>query len=363
KLLFGGIGGLNVFDPSNFDQQDPKIPVVITSILVDNKEVKDDSAAPYKNYINLSPQDHSIAFSFAALDFSSTQQYHYYYKLEGYDKDWIDADQRNYVSYTNIPAGEYSFLVKYLRQGSNYDGPETKLSIVVNAPFWKKTWFIILLFLMAIAIVYSLYKYRLAQVFKLFKIRQGIATDLHDDIGSTLSNINILSELAKKNLENPVQANVFLGRISEEVQSSSQSLDDIIWSVNTHNDTWQETFSRMRRYATELFENSNVKYHINIIEENGMKKLNMEKRRDVYMIYKELLNNIHKHASSTEVWIDMKFDQQQFVMNIKDNGKGFDKNATTHRNGLRNLNTRVSRWKGTTEIDTGKNGTEIRVVV
>lgn len=362
-LLFGGIKGLNVFNPATFGASNKPVPVVFTKILVDDEPIKEDSSAAYKKAIRLFPKNHSIAFNFAALDFSSTRQYHYYYKLEGYDNDWIDADQRNYVSYTNIPAGQYNFLVKYVKQGNSNEGAITEMRILVNGPFWKSWWFITALVLLVLGFIYGLYHYRISQILRLFQIRQSIATDLHDDIGSTLTNINILSELSKKSLENPKQANTFLNRISEEVQASSQSLDDIIWSVNTHNDTWQETFSRMRRYATELFENSSTAYHVKLDEQAGMIKLNMEKRRDIFLIYKELLNNIHKHAAATEVWIDMRFQEQKLIMLIRDNGKGFDKNAQTHRNGLKNVNIRVARWKASIDIATGKEGTSIKVTL
>lgn len=362
-LLFGGISGLNLFDPLQLNQPEKMVPVVFTGILVDNEPVKEDSSAVYKKHVELSYRDHSIAFTFAALNFSSGQQYHYYYKLEGYDKEWIDADQRNYVSYTNIPSGEYNFKVKYVQQGKSHEGPGAEMHILINAPFWKSWWFITALVLVALSLIYALYRYRISQVLKLFKIRQGIATDLHDDIGSTLTNINILSELSKKNLENPVQANSFLNRISEEVQASSQSLDDIIWSINTHNDTWQETFSRMRRYAAEVFENSSTAYYIKLDEQAGTTKLNMEKRRDIFLIYKELLNNIHKHAAATEVTIDMWFQEQKLIMAIGDNGKGFNKNVQTHRNGLKNLSTRVARWKGSMNISSGEVGTTVKIVL
>lgn len=210
---------------------------------------------------------------------------------------------------------------------------------------------------------YGLYRYRIAQLFKVLQIRQRIATDLHDDIGSTLSNINILSELSKKSIDEPSQAHFFLNRISEEVQTSSQSLDDIIWSINSHNDTWDETFSRMRRYAAEFFENTNTDYTIHLQEESGMTKLKMDKRRDIFLIFKELLNNIHKHAAATKVEISMHFKDQRLIMLVSDNGKGFNKILQTHRNGLKNLNNRVTRWNGTIDIDTSNEGTHIHISI
>jgi signal transduction histidine kinase len=363
RLLFGGIGGLNVFDPLKFSGESTPIAVVFTKVVVDNETIPADSSATYKKTITLTYKDHSVGFSFAALDFTAMGQNHFYYQLEGYDKDWIDGEQRNYVSYTNIPAGQYTFRVKYAKDRYSNDVPVSQMQVIIQAPFWEKTWFVTLMIMIALGMIYGLYRYRIAQVLRLVQIRQSIANNLHDDIGSTLSNINILSELSKKSLQKPAQAHTFLDRISEEVQTSSQSLDDIIWSVNTRNDTWPETFSRMRRYASEVFENSSTVYTIELQEQPGMVRLNMEKRRDVFLIYKELLNNIHKHAAATKVEIFMRFRQGQLVMKISDNGNGFDKTAQTHRNGLKSLSSRVDRWKGKFDIKTGAGGTTIEILL
>ncbi len=363
SLLFGGINGLNVFNPQNFLRADQPIPVVFTRFMIDNDEKRGDTTAAYRTRIELAYQDHSLGISFAALDFSPVHQYRYYYRLAGYEKHWVDAGLRNYAAYTNIPPGDYVFMVKYAKDPDNPGDPVSAVHVIVHGPFWKNAWFIGLMIALLIAAVYGIYRYRIAQVVKLLQVRQHVAADLHDDIGSTLSNINILSELSRKSLQNPVQATGFLDRISEEVNTSSQSLDDIIWSINTHNDTWEETFSRMRRYAAEVFENSGTAYNVNLAEQGGRVKINMEKRRDLFLIYKEILNNIHKHADASEVQIDMQFLDNRLLMRISDNGTGFDQLAQTHRNGIRNLRRRVARWKGTMELESDGGGTRLNILL
>jgi signal transduction histidine kinase len=109
-------------------------------------------------------------------------------------------------------------------------------------------------------LLYMIYRYRINQLIAMQKVRNRIATDLHDDIGSTLTNISILSELSRQKLAPQEEANVFLNRISEEVNNSSQALDDIVWSINTNNDTLEQTVARMRRYAAEIFDGANIHY-------------------------------------------------------------------------------------------------------
>jgi len=194
-------------------------------------------------------------------------------------------------------------------------------------------------------------------------VRNRIASDLHDDIGATLTNINMLSEISRKNLQKPLEAEKFLQRISEEVTASSQVLNDIIWNVNSRNDSMEETFSRMRRYAAELFDSSTTSCHLDFDETILKKKLNMEQRRDVYLIYKESMNNIFKHASANNVWIDVRWKNGKLQLRIKDDGKGFDASVVTNRNGLRNIHSRTLKWKGTTLITTTPgNGTLIEIL-
>ncbi len=199
---------------------------------------------------------------------------------------------------------------------------------------------------------------------KVQKVRNRIATDLHDDIGATLTNINMLSEISRKNLERPQEAEKFLQRISEEVTSSSQALNDIIWNVNSRNDSMEEILLRMRRYAAELFDNSITDFHLNLDETVAGKKINMEQRRDVYLIYKESMNNIFKHASANNVWVDVQWQNGKLYLKIKDDGKGFDSSVVTNRNGLRNIHSRTEKWKGITLIKTSPgNGTFIEIIL
>ncbi len=126
----------------------------------------------------------------------------------------------------------------------------------------------------------------------------------------------------------------------------------------------QETMSRMRRYAAELFDNSNTILHLNLDENVAVRKLNMEQRRDVYLIYKECMNNIVKHASAKNIWVDTKWFNGKLHITIKDDGKGFDKSIESSGNGLKNIISRTKKLKGTPTISTAPgNGTLIQIMI
>jgi signal transduction histidine kinase len=125
-----------------------------------------------------------------------------------------------------------------------------------------------------------------------------------------------------------------------------------------------EIVARMRRYAAELFDSSNIHYQLDLDASIAGKKLGMEQRRDVYLIYKESLNNIYKHANTKNVWIKTSVHNHSFELMIKDDGKGFNTDEPTHRNGLKNLQGRVKKWNGKFGIQSGRDrGTTITVSI
>ncbi len=355
-LYFGGIKGLNFFNPENLNVPQLTNPVVITDVMVDNKPLQSDTATPFKKWVQLSYSSNSVAFNFVALNYISAGRLNYYYQMAGYDNGWINAGSRGYAAYTNLPPGTYTFFVK---EGATASQNPAAITLVVAPPFWKTGWFTGLFILLLVLLLYAFYRYRINELLRLQTVRNRIATDLHDDIGSTLTNISILSTLSQQKLPLAHDASLFLQRISEEVNNSNQALDDIIWSVNTTNDTLEETLARMRRYAAELFDAGNIKYHLRLGEEVSGKRLDMEKRRDVFLLYKESLSNIYKHAHASEVWISSNVENGKLYLRIKDNGQGFDTTKTTHRNGLKNIANRIKKWKGKLDIKSSNAGTQL----
>ncbi|MBC7829662.1 MAG: hypothetical protein H7122_18105 [Chitinophagaceae bacterium] len=301
-----------------------------------------------------------IDFEFSVPQFINEEFIQTSYRLLGKsDTAWIHAAKSRSVSFANLKPGKYIFEVRALGFNGRW-GPIASHHFIVVPPFWQEAWFVILIGLLIALGVYMLYLYRIRQLMRLQKVRNHIAADLHDEIGSNLTNISILSTLSKKNILKPQEATEFLQRISEEVSSSSQALDDIIWSVNTNHDTLDETVSRMRRYAAELFDAANIQYELQLDVKFEEQKLIMEQRRDVYLLYKESVNNILKHAEAKHVTIKISIEHQMLILDITDDGKGFTMTNESGRHGLQGMRARVDKWKGKIQIASAKNkGTSI----
>ncbi len=305
-----------------------------------------------------------IYFEFSAPEFINEDFTEYSYRLVGSnDTIWTTAGKSRSVYFASLQPGNYIFEVKALGFNGKW-GQASIYPFIVSTPFWRQPWFILLVIVAIALLVYVLYRYRIQQLIRLQKVRNRIATDLHDEIGSNLTNISILSNLSKKNISHPQQANDFLQRISEEVSSSSQALDDIIWSVNSSHDTLEETVARMRRYAAELFDAANISYDLQLDPAFEEKKLIMEQRRDIYLLYKEAINNIFKHADAKEVIIKIAVEHNHLLLHIKDDGKGFETDKNFHRHGLQGMKERVKRWNGKIQIESAKNnGTSILIQI
>ena len=344
-------------------EKTPAPPAYITSVNLGDTSFK------YSKYyagtkVQLKYYQNQVEFEFSSPAFINEKQILYSYRLLGSaDTAWSHPASLHAVSYASLQPGHYRFEVRTIGWNAE-SGALAGFVFMIQSPFWQTWWFYLLIGFVVLLFFYALYLYRIREFLKLQKIRNRIATDLHDDIGATLTNINLLSEISRKNLQQPLEAEKFLQRISEEVTGSSQALNDIIWNVNSRNDSMEEIMLRMRRYAADLFDNSNTLCHLAMDENVATKKLNMEQRRDVYLIYKEAMNNIIKHASASNVWISLQWQSGKLCMKIKDDGKGFEPVIISHRNGLKNIRSRTEKWKGSTAIEAapGK-GTLIEIII
>ena len=351
--------GLIRIEDIHLDTVAPYTPI-ITSIVPGTSKISL-SWKQLQSNLSLKYSDNSIRFEFAVPSFINEKHICFSYRLLGSnDTSWSTPAVEHTVAYASMQAGYYSFEVRSLGWNNQWSAP-TGYSFRIRPPFWKTWWFLLAAVACMVAALYAFYRYRLSQALKLQAVRNRIATDLHDEIGSTLTNISILSELSSQNLQQSDTAQKFLGRISEEVVSTSQALDDIIWSVNTGNDSFEELMRRMRRYAGELFDVSRISYDLQFDKDLAGVKLHMELRRDMYLIFKEALNNIHKHAAATHVQLELSRQGNIVVILIADDGKGFTR-TETHRNGLKNMQYRAGKWAGSLIIDSAPgNGTKITV--
>lgn len=312
----------------------------------------------------LSHREDYITFDFAGISLSNTEKLRYRYLLEGFDKEWSPPINDSYVTYTNLPPGAYTFKVKAGFENGAWSKEEASFKFSVMSPYWVRWWFIMLVVAAVSGLFYSFYRYRINQLVQVQQVKNNISADLHDDIGSRLTNIQLLSAISKSKLSagSDAEAKEYLNSIDEEVQASAEALDEIVWNIKMTDENLEDMTARMRRYAGELLENVGIVYSLQVENRFSDKKMGMEKRRELFLIFKEILNNIRKHARATKVEILIAIRDYQFYLSLQDNGIGFDACCQTSRNGLCNMKERVKKWKGLISIASEKNkGTLVEV--
>ncbi len=356
-LFFGGVNGFNYFYPREILRNTTRPQVVITALKIRNQPVPVQAAgSPLSKSMYLTEKltlpfkENFISFEFASLDFTYPEKNLYRYKLEGFDKDWINSGNTYSANYTNLDPGTYTFKVKGSNNDDFWNEKETFVKVIILPPWYMTWWFRTLLALAVVSAVYGFYQFRLRQALKLQSIRDRIASDLHDEVGSNLSNIYIFSNVAQQKAAND-QTAPLLQKISDYTQQSMEAMNDIVWMINTRNDRFENIIVRMRTLAAELAETSDCALHMDLDESLNDVKLNMEERKNFYLIYKEAINNLAKYAGCKNVWVNMRLHHNNVTLIIRDNGKGFDLAKTSTGNGLFNMKKRAELLNGTFTVD------------
>ncbi|MGI8951761.1 MAG: ligand-binding sensor domain-containing protein [Chitinophagaceae bacterium] len=365
NIVIAGNSGIIYFNPADINTKPAPPNVTITGFNADQHSFAIDSLLKL-NKIHLSHNQNAINIEFASLSFNGRKSNTYFYKLEGTDKDWISSGTNRSVTYANLSPGNYIFKVK----SQNSDGIETKnittLSIIIYPPWWQTWWAYLLWFLITTLIIYAVYDYRKRSRAKLSSVRQKIAADLHDDIGSTLNSISVYSEVANQQIEtNTKNAKNLLHKMGDASRNMIDTMNDIVWAINPKNDQFENILQRMQYFAGELLSGKNILLQFNADENIKNIKLPMEKRKNFYLIFKEAINNSYKYSSAKMVNVSIAETSNKLVMIITDDGIGFElSDKISGGNGLKNMQNRAKEIGAQLNVTSWlKKGTRIELLM
>lgn len=304
----------------------------------------------------------SFRISFGASTYKFKDDLEYYYCFD--DNDWVPA-LTNEIAFSNLRGGEHLFKLKLVYKGNRSISSETSLTIYIQKRFHETLWFYAMVLILALLILYTIYKIRVNKLLAIEKLRFQLSRDLHDDMGSTLSTVNILSSIAKSKLRSdPEQSLSYLERISNTSQQMMESMDDIVWSINPMNDTMDKLVNKMRAFAGSILEPLQIDLQLLCDESVEQLKFNMAARRDFYLIFKEAINNAAKYSSCTRVKVEMFLKGKHLHLKIRDNGVGFVTEGNTEGNGLGNMKKRAGNLKAGLSIESVPGeGTAIELTV
>lgn len=367
SIVAGFANKYAIFTPDKQLTQLPSDPV-IENISVNNQSV-------YQHYAQQAASDklafghldNSINIGFTSFLYTDPDNIRFRYKLIGADSKWQYANGERGANFAQLSPGDYTFYVQSGNKNGVWNPHLASVAFTIHPPYWATWWFRLLVMAAVAYILYELYRYRIRNLLAIEGIREKIASDFHDDIGSALSSISIFSEVADKQLKQeapPEKTREIVGHISSQSRAMLDAMDDIVWAVNPQNDHINDLAIRMREFAIPLLEASDIRFDINIPKEILNTRIKMSARKNIFMIFKECINNMLKHSGCTAMKVSVTRYNNQLELMMSDNGKGFDKDAPSSRNGMKNLKKRAEEIDGTIEVITHPGeGTTIKLLV
>ena len=263
-----------------------------------------------------------LQVTFAGFNDEPGESLRYRYMLEGTDQAWHDTREHT-VNYAALEPGGYRFLVKAVNSEDQASVAPAEVDFVVLPPFWRRWWFEALALAGLAGLVLAAHRYRVAQAVKLERMRTAIATDLHDDIGASLSQIAVLSEVARVD-RNPGQAepNDRLDRVATLARECAESMSDVVWSIRAEPEGVDSLIRRMREFASDLLESQAIGFELRAPEKNPHLQLSLQARRQLLLIFKECIHNAARHSHGTAVVAEFEVAGQEILLRVRDNGCG-----------------------------------------
>ncbi len=355
RLWFGTISGLSRLDPAkdewSSDSQPPR--VLISALRVRGvpqriSELGDEEP----DALTLAPDQNQLEIEFFGASFHSGESLKYQYRLEGIDDEWSPPTDLRSVSYGRLSPGSYHFAVRSVRSDGVVGAMTAAVTFTVLPPIYARWWFISLAAVLTWAAGFAVYRARVAQLLRVERVRARIATDLHDDIGASLSQMAILAEVARQRGEGSgSETGDALGRIAETSRGLVDSMSDIVWAINPEADSLADLVHRMRRFAEDTLSGSDIDLTFRAPDTREDLKLGADMRREIYLILKESVTNIAKHAACTSVTVEFTCDRHRLRLHVTDDGKGFDPAEKTDGNGVASMRRRVAALDGTLLIE------------
>ena len=373
KLWFPTTEGFVSVNPADLKPDTNPPPVVIESVLVDGVPQKNNPlSSTWPEMVTLRPENEQLEIHFTALNFSAPKRaqlaVRFKYQLEGRDKKPTDAGGERVAHFSRLAHGKYVFRVTACNEDGYWNDTGATIAVTVLPPFWQTRPFVIattLVFLGALAgIIYLISTAKLRRQLRVAQQKEmieheraRIARDLHDQLGANLTQVTLLGEMAEVDKDLPGEVEQHAQQICATARETTRSLDEIVWAVNPSNDTLESLANYACKYAQDYFAMAGVSYRAELPTQLPPAPIPPEVRHNVFLAFKEAVNNVVKHAHATEARVRLQLEPEQFILSITDNGRGLgDLSEKQLRNGLKNMRRRLADVRGKFEITPCENG-------
>ncbi|MEO7174259.1 MAG: triple tyrosine motif-containing protein, partial [Saprospiraceae bacterium] len=372
NFLFGGLKGFNSFDPLRLFEYGQLPKIAITGIEINDRDTVPPIRPNLLSEITLMPYQTTFAISFSGIDFADPNSIMFRTRLDGYDREWI-TKKEGLVRYSNLKPGTYVLKIKAANADGQWTPESRNLTITIKPPIWNY-WFVKLFaFLLLIGTTYLLVHANTERQLERQKLvfekqqaitdeRSRIAADMHDDLGSGLSMITLMSDIASVKAKDPDQAEAIkqIGVTSNEL---IDKMGEIIWTLNSRNDTIESLFRYIRQFASKLFDVTDIEWTMNIQDHMPEMTCPGKLRRNIFLTSKEALHNIVKHSKASNANIQASIHENVLIISITDNGKGIESHKINQfGNGMTNMRKRIEDIGGQFSM-ISEQGTEILIRV
>ena len=372
-LYFTTVRGVVIIDPKRYLAADPLPEALIEDMQVNGqmffggKPTEEISCRDNPESVKLNDGGRltvpagrrDLQFDFTGLTPSAPESVRFRYRLAGLEPQWTEAGLRRTAYYSHLPPGRYRFEVMACNRDGLWNEAAAGLNLHLQPYFYETRWFqaagLGLLALALALVVRAVSHRRLRRRLELIELqsavekeRSRIARDIHDDFGSSLTQIALMCDLGK-NLHS--EAGGHFNKVADKARAVVRTLDEIVWAVNPKNDNLVRTVGYITRFGFECFQSSPIRCCQQV--PSGLPKwtVHAEVRHNLFLVVKEALNNVLKHSQAAEVWLRLTLDGQAVCLEIEDNGRGFEPAETDeHRSGLRNMRTRIEGIGGTMSL-------------
>ena len=333
-------------------------PVHIEELVVDGKP----HPLSASDRVEVPPLPERIELRYTALSLTSPAKVRFRYRLENVDDNWIEAGAERTATYLHMPPGDHRFQVIACSGEGVWNTTGAALDFSVRAAVWQTVWFRAAAAAALLALAGGVVRFVLLRRMwrRLFLLehehaleaeRARIAKNMHDDLGARLTRIALLSESARGDAGLAPEAVARAEKLSRAAREVSQTLDEIVWTVNPSNDSLERLIGYLSDYATEYLAVAGIRFNQELPESVPAAPVPADVRHSLLLAVKEALNNAVKHAAATEIQLSMVLEPQSLHVMLADNGHGFDPAARAAGHGMANMRERLAAVGGDCRIE------------
>lgn len=365
-LYFGGGSGFNYFKPPLQRHSNYKPRLYIDEIKVNSKVYTPQQNPDYLTKIELLRNENNISIKTGIVDLQNAASYKVAYRLN--KGKWTFLSIGSEINYSSLSPANYVLELGIYDKFSNKIRLQKNLQFHIEAHFYEKIWFWAMVSVFITGLLFytsnqrklARQKGKFLQRLEIERERNKITTDLHDDLGASLSSLQINSAVAQKLFDkNPAEAKKILKKIEAQAKSISENIGDIIWSLKPSKGEFMSLNTRIKKITSEILGSTDIHYKIKIDPTFETEISDFSARKNIILICKETLNNILKHSKATKVNLNIYKTATDFIIEISDNGVGFQEEKT-EGNGLLNIKKRTKELGGEVEIG-HEGGTALKI--